>query len=314
MISVAELDERIERCLGILADNPHSQVFAALAEAYRRRGDFGRAFSVCKNGLRHHPDYAQAHIVMAKLYLHQKMTDEALASVQRAVEIDGPTRTTDLLEAEVHLAMRNASKAQTAIDRLRAAQPNNPVVGDLTTQLRELRAGIKRELDEAAEACEETKPQRTVPAPRPFVDEVTDWTEWAAQTGAMRGVTGAVAFDASGQTLASHARENTTHAGLETIGTLFSDVDASLRKAGWGSLEEIRVELPNRELWSGRANENVLGVTGNLQGAFGEVRRRALDSAARVNMEPSDNPGDLTDDGDNDLPHAAPAEDSARDE
>ena len=68
MISVAELDERIERCLTILADNPHSQVFAALAEAYRRRGDLGRAFSVCKNGLKHHPDYAPAHIVMAKHY------------------------------------------------------------------------------------------------------------------------------------------------------------------------------------------------------------------------------------------------------
>ena len=292
MISVAELDERIERCLTILGDNPHSQVFAALAEAYRRRGEFGRAFSVCKRGLKYHPDYALAHIVMAKLYLHQKMTDEALSSLKRAVEIDGPTRATDLLEAELHLTTGDAAAAQVVIARLRRAQPNNPLVEDLAQQLRQLRAsaasteGMPHASSEQAET-----PHETV-APRPTAELANNWTEWAAAMGLMRGVTGAIVFDAPGHTLASNAQAETSHANMETLSALFRDAEAHLRKAGWGALTEIRIEVNNRELWTGRVSDFMLGLTGNLQGTFGEVRRRALESASRVITANSDSAAD----------------------
>lgn len=314
MITVAELDERIERCLSILADNPHSQVFAALAEAYRRRGEFGRAFSVCKNGLKHHPDYALAHIVMAKLYMHQRMTEEALASLQRAVEIDGPTRATDLLEAELHLTMRHATAAQAVINRLRAAQPKDPMVEELSQQLRDLRTSAQPVPDEPPNTDDADDTRYAPPVARPSVAEVIDWTEWAAITGEIRGVTGVIAFDASGQTLASHARGNTTHAGMETIGTLFSTIDGHLRQAEWGLLEEIRIEVPNWELWSGRAKDVVLGLTGDLQGAFGEVRRLALEAAARAGTAHPDHTGDSTEDAHLDTPQAAPANETSRDE
>jgi len=297
-----------------LADNPHSQVFAALAEAYRRRGDFGRAFSVCKNGLKHHPDYALGHIVMAKLFLHQRMSEEALASLQRAIEIDGPTRTTDLLEAELHLMRRNAAAAQIVIDRLRSAQPNNPSVDELNQRLRELRTSIQLESQETDDVDEPVEIRRYAPAPRPTVSQVVNWTEWAAAIGQMRGVAGAVAFDASGQTLASHATDETTHAGMETVGTLFNEIDAHLRRAEWGALEEIRIELPHREVWGGRVNDSVLGVMGGLQGAFGEVRRRALETAAQVNTTDPENHGDPTEDGHTELSPAASADETSQDE
>ena len=112
MLNIAELDERIEKCLSILEGNPRSQVFAALADAYRKRGEFGRAFSVCKGGLRQHDDYAPAYIVLAKLYQHQNMHDEALSAVRRAIDIDGATRASDFLEAEVLIAMGDAPGAK----------------------------------------------------------------------------------------------------------------------------------------------------------------------------------------------------------
>lgn len=282
MISVAELDERIERCLAILADNPHSQVFAALAEAYRRRGEFGRAFSVCKTGLKHHPDYALAHIIMAKLYLHQKMTDEASASLKRAVEIDGPTRATDFLEAELHLATGDAIAAQAVITRMRRAQPNNPLIEDLAQQLRQLQTGATPPQKRSHPTREEVQTSREAAPPRTSAEVAIDWTEWAASAGLMRGVAGAIVFDSTGRTLASHAQAEISHAGLEVLKVLFRDVEAHLRKADWGALAEIRIEVDNREFWVGRVSDFVLGLTGNLQGAFGETRRRALDLASRV--------------------------------
>jgi hypothetical protein len=66
-------------------------------------------------------------------------------------------------------------------------------------------------------------------------------------------------------------------------------------------------------VWSGRVNDIVLGLTGNLQGTFGEVRRRALETAAQVKPASPENPGDLKEDGQTDLPAAAPADHITRD-
>lgn len=320
MITVAELDERIERCLTILADNPHSQVFAALAEAYRRRGDFGRAFSVCKNGLKHHPDYALGHIVMAKLYLHQNMIPEALASLQRAVEINGPTHTTDFLEADLHLSMGDATAAQPAIERLQKAQPSNPAVVTLVRQLRNLRATKPAATEDATATQSTGRTQHRSPTLRQAITNVSDWTEWAAQIGEIRGITGAIALSASGQVLASHAEGEITHAGLEVMGTMYSEIDTLLRDAGWGALEEIRVEVPGMEVWSARYNDRMLGLTGHLQGTFGVVRNRALAMAARAagtaaNSSPyRPKSRILTGHGHKDSPQALTADSPKRDE
>ncbi len=137
MINVVELDERIKKCLSILDENPRSRIFAALAEAYRRRGEFGRAFSVCKNGLRLHPDYGAAHAVMAKLYLHQNMIEQARAAVEKAIELDGPSRTNDLLAAEIAIQSGYLSKARAILNRIGAGPGNDEAVKPLLQKLQD---------------------------------------------------------------------------------------------------------------------------------------------------------------------------------
>ena len=44
MVDRSDIDERIEKCNKILDENPSSQIFAALAEAYRKKGDLEKAF------------------------------------------------------------------------------------------------------------------------------------------------------------------------------------------------------------------------------------------------------------------------------
>ena len=64
----------------------------------------------------------------------------------------------------------------------------------------------------------------------------------------------------------------------------------------------------------------VLGLTGAMHSTFGEVRRRALETAARARTA---NPGvadgqhdsrDMTEDGQMDMPQTAPADGASRDE
>jgi hypothetical protein len=248
------------------------------------------------------------------------MTEEALASLQRAVEIDGPTRATDLLEAELHLMTGDAAATQVVINRLRRGQPDNPAVEELAQQLRNLRSSASPVRAEPAPADEDEQDSPASPPVRTTAKLVIDWTEWAAATGQMRGVTGAVAFDSSGQTLASHAQGEATHATMEIVSTLFGDVEVHLRKGGWGTLQELRIEMKDREIWTGRVNDFIVGLAGNLQGSFGEVRRRALETAAHAGSTPpgetADDPSDsanLTEDGQKDMPQTAPGDDGARD-
>ena len=64
MVDLVEIEDRISKCNKLLDANPNSQIFAALAEAYRKKGELDQAFRVCQSGLRIHPNYGSAHMVM----------------------------------------------------------------------------------------------------------------------------------------------------------------------------------------------------------------------------------------------------------
>jgi hypothetical protein len=293
MLNVAHLDERIEKCLSILADNPYSQVFAALAEAYRKRGDFGRAFSVCKSGLKHHPDYAPAHIVMAKLYLHQGMQAEALASIERAVTIDGTTRATDFVEAETRLAMQDAEGARPIIDRLRATDRHDPVIQELCQRLKALKSAAA----EMPPAASPPDADAVAPSREPQLSEPkrpTDWAEWVEMVRSQPHVERAFVF------VYPHGADETAHVKIETpsvsasapvapIGAaLFMEVNAILQRAGIGVLEEIRIERPDGQVWCRRRDDHLIGFAGRAGMSFGAVRQTALDAAERIHVSTTD--------------------------
>jgi hypothetical protein len=275
MITVAELDERIERCLAILADNPHSQVFAALAEAYRRRGEFGRAFATCKSGLKHHSNYAPAHVVMAKLYLHQKMIVEALGSLARAVELEGPTRITDQLEAEIHFASGDVAAMQLVIDRLKLTDPNNPGLLELIAQLKEMRGSA---VPGAPDPGAGQEAQIVHPAPL----EPIEWEDWAAALGQMRHVERVFAFDPVNREVAAFKRPKSAVGEVKGVPVLFHELDVLTRQVEWGGLRELRVECSDSDIWACEEEGFVLGVIASQAVSFGALRRRALELADRV--------------------------------
>ncbi len=118
MIDVVEIDDRIAKCERILAGDPQSQIFAALADAYRKRGDIARAHDICYKGLMLHPEYTSARIVMTKILLAKDSYDQAWMELQHAIDTAGRTRSTDLLEAEILIRRGQKSEAAAIIDRL----------------------------------------------------------------------------------------------------------------------------------------------------------------------------------------------------
>ena len=58
----------VEQLQAKLASDPHSPLFAQLADAYRMGGKFEEAIRVCREGLRHRPQYAGAYIVLGRAH------------------------------------------------------------------------------------------------------------------------------------------------------------------------------------------------------------------------------------------------------
>jgi predicted regulator of Ras-like GTPase activity (Roadblock/LC7/MglB family) len=138
MSQSAELDDRIAKCNRILEENPNSQIFAALAEAYRKKGDLDKAFRACQNGLRVHPNYGSAHMVMAKINFDKGLYDWAEIEVNKAIELEGVSQAAELLLAEIYLYRGEAGKAVKILNRLSAADKNNPQVQKLMQVARKI--------------------------------------------------------------------------------------------------------------------------------------------------------------------------------
>jgi len=125
MAQLTEVEDRINKCNKILGENPNSQIFAALAEAYRKKGDIDKAFRVCQTGLKVHPDYGSAHLVMAKINLDKGLYDWARMEIDRTVEIDGNSHATDLIIAEIHIYKGEFTKATKILNKLHTADSMN---------------------------------------------------------------------------------------------------------------------------------------------------------------------------------------------
>lgn len=125
MVDLTEIDDRIAKCNKILDDNPNSQIFAALAEAYRKKGEVDQAFRVCQTGLRIHPNYGSAHMVMARINLDKGMNDWAEIEINKVIDIEGNSHATDLLLAEVFINRGDLARATKLLDTLHKNDPGN---------------------------------------------------------------------------------------------------------------------------------------------------------------------------------------------
>ena len=167
MTTPDRIDERISKCQKILAEDPNSQIFAALADSFRKKGELEQAFRICQNGLKIHPSYGSAHVVMAKINLDRGLYDWAETEAKKAADIDGHTRTIELLMAEIHIYKGEFTEAIKLLKKLLSADPDNAQI----QKLLEIAQKIPSE-QAAILGSEESTPKVSLPTNMPPVAEV----------------------------------------------------------------------------------------------------------------------------------------------
>ncbi len=140
MIDTVELDDRILKCEKILAADGSSQIFAALAEAYRKKGDLQKAREVCQGGLKAHPNYASARVVMAKIYMVEERYDLAWEELQKGIAASGRTRAIDIMEAEILINKGKGAQARAILQKLYISNPDDETIKNLMVMLGEKRS------------------------------------------------------------------------------------------------------------------------------------------------------------------------------
>jgi tetratricopeptide (TPR) repeat protein len=68
---------RLEELRRRVQSDPASIAFAALAEEYRRAGQFDEAIATCAAGLKRHPSYLSAHVTLGRSLIEVGQYEEA---------------------------------------------------------------------------------------------------------------------------------------------------------------------------------------------------------------------------------------------
>ena len=78
---IAKLSERFSK-------DPKSRIFVQLADAYRKSGMIDEALEVLKQGLKFHPQYPLAHLIMGRCYFDKRLYTQAKESFETVIKFD----------------------------------------------------------------------------------------------------------------------------------------------------------------------------------------------------------------------------------
>jgi len=234
----AQLDERISKCEGILSNNPESLIFAALSDAYRKKGDLAKAFHVCSRGLKLHPDYGPGHLVMAKINMERGMYSEAEKELALAIQAEGRTRTTELLLAQILIKKDQLKDAKKLLEKHKTADPENQVVGEL------LKA-IQQKADSGKPGYDVMAVQE-----RWRIERVVDLKDGVHYLKSLPGVLGALMVGEDGLVLESKLNPTFKE---ELIGAITASITRCVKDGisgiGFGEYEQILIHMENLEFW-----------------------------------------------------------------
>lgn len=259
-------------------EDPSSRVFAPLAEMYRKMGNFDQAIAVCREGLKHHPDFTGGWVALAKCLCEKKEFTEARSTLQKVVQVSPENLMAQRLLGETEEALGNLEEA---IHRTRVAQVLAPSDLALTTRIRDLE---KRKME--AVVVPPTPPE-------PTVSEENLWGEGADSEGNL-------ASDAIETSVAPHLRwdgvgtvETEETADETDEGAVEGSVaDKIFGEAGASDLDSFHVEAVSN-VFGASTDSNPSEITtetlGDLYFAQGQFERSLMifEAIARGQSSPA---------------------------
>ncbi|PWB72968.1 hypothetical protein C3F09_05935 [candidate division GN15 bacterium] len=280
--SASEISDRIVKCEKILQADPNSQIFAALAEAYRKQGDLEKAFHVCQNGLRVHPSYGSAHVVMAKINMDRGLYDWAETEINKAIEIEGTSRAVELLLAEIHIYRGEFNAAVKLLRKLHQSDPKNDQIKkllDIALRIPQEQALVSQGRTPAAPVHLSETP--SAKAPRPSAAVVKGSAEHLTASEIVKAavqlpdVDGALFFNNEGLVAESEwSAALDAHACAAGMTEISKFLDLELVKLSFGKVNALMIETQMPILYLLRKSDGLFLFVCNGKINLGTLRTR----------------------------------------
>lgn len=275
MIDTAELDDRIAKCEKILASDANSQIFAALAEAYRKKGDLNKAQEVCLKGLKNHPNYSSARVVMAKIYMAKNDYERAWDELRISVESSGRTRAIDLLESEILIKTGRTNEAKAILQRLYLSDPEDELIKNLIKVAGE---------EESASYMAELDVTRL--APNNAGGGRIDLQRAINIIRVTPRVTGVVAVDEQGIIIDGRLDGNISNEDIAALSRgVFDICETGSERISLGTAREMLIETESTKLWLINTDRFLLVILTREDVSMGSLRLKLEDLLSRVDYK-----------------------------
>ena len=270
MIDTMELDDRIAKCEKILANDSNSQIFAALADAYRKKGDVDRAREICSEGLKLHPNYVSARVVMAKIHLSDGDYAAAKEQLELAVRSSGRSRAIDVLEAEILIRLGKIPEAKVILRRLSATDPDDELVTNLMSLVGE----------EPPPSKSETEYSKA-----PVAEKKYSLSSVVGILKVMPRVMGAVVVSENGLVLEGRFDG---FISKEEVGALskniYDQASGGTSKVRLGAAEEILIETQISKLWIFKREKFLLVIFARDDVSMGSLKLKIEDLLSKTEI------------------------------
>jgi tetratricopeptide (TPR) repeat protein len=147
-----------------LASEPRSRVFAQLADAYRKAGRLDEAIRSCRSGLRDHPTYASARMVLGRALVEKGQLQEAEKELGIVLELSPGNVVAHRLLGDLAAAQGKRDEARERYETVLQLTP------------------LDREVQEALARLKQEVPAPPRAAPGPPVPPPSEITAAATQT------------------------------------------------------------------------------------------------------------------------------------
>ena len=130
----------VEKYQIMLQQDPRSQVFAPLAEAYRRMGLIDAALQICEKGIEYHPDFSGGRVALGRIYLQQGELEKAHHQLLKASDLTPENLLAQSLLGECLLKLRQPKEALKAYKMILFLNPNDQKIQGTVKKLESLTA------------------------------------------------------------------------------------------------------------------------------------------------------------------------------
>ncbi|MBI2521590.1 MAG: hypothetical protein HYV97_14335 [Bdellovibrio sp.] len=137
-----------------LERDPNSLVFAALAEAYRKSGNFEGAFQVLRDGIKNHPLYKFAYFTLAHCYFDVNQYQLAYTTLRPFVANERENFRVQNLFAEICLKLGQTEEALESLKYCLFLAPKNH---DVAKKIKEIEQSISPTIDTLNEIATKTE-------------------------------------------------------------------------------------------------------------------------------------------------------------